>query len=161
VAQDFTWTNLLLKTLTTSGQIIGLMFIVMLLYEFLIYWKQSQKIKEKLSFITRFFGMSANALSAWMVGFFIGIAYGAGILFQMNKDHKLTHKDVCLLTISMCVVHALVEDTIFYVVVGANVWWILSVRLLALIVILRLVSRGKFYKKLTWIGLPKQLTVDD
>jgi hypothetical protein len=160
VAQDFTWTNLLLKTLTTAGQIIGLMFAVMLLYEFLIYWKQTQKIKNKLSFITRFFGMSVNALGAWLVGFFIGIAYGAGILFQMNKDHKLTHKDVCLLTISMCVVHALVEDTIFYVVVGANVWWILGVRLLALIIVMRLVSRGDFYKKITWIGLPKQLTID-
>ena len=161
VAQDFTWMNLLLKTLTTAGQIIGLMFIVMLLYEFLIFWKQSHKIKEKFSFITRFFGLSVNALGAWLVGFFIGIAYGAGILFRMNEDHKLSHKDVSLLTISMCVVHALIEDTIFYVVVGANVWWILGVRLLALIVIMRLVSRGEFYKKLTWIGLPKQLTVDN
>ncbi len=42
------------------------------------------------------------------------------------------------------------------VVVGANVWWILGVRLLALIIIMRLVSRGEFYKKLTWIGLPKK-----
>ena len=32
VVRDFTWMNLLLKTLTTSGQIIGLMFVVMLLY---------------------------------------------------------------------------------------------------------------------------------
>ena len=154
-APDFTWINFLMKIGTTSLEIIALMFIVMLVYEFLIFWKQSQKIKEKLNFVTRFFGMSANAIGPWLVGFFIGIAYGAGILFQMNENHQLKHKDVCLLTISMCIVHALVEDTIFYVVVGANVWWILGVRLLALIVILRLVSRGEFYKKLTWIGLPK------
>ena len=155
--QEFSWLNFILRILTTSGQIIGLMLIVMLIYESLIFWKQTHKIKKNLNFITRFFGMSANALGAWLVGFFIGIAYGAGILFQMNKDHKLTHKDVCLLTISMCLVHALVEDTIFYVVVGANVWWILGVRLLALTIILKLVSLGDFYKKITWIGLPKEI----
>lgn len=153
--QDFTWGNHILKVLTTSGQIIGFMFIVMLLYEFLIFWKHSQKIQEKLSFIPRFFGMSANALGVWLVGFFIGIAYGAGILFQMNKEHKLTHKDVCLLTVSMCLAHAMIEDTIFYVVVGANAWWIIGVRLAVLIIILKLVSLGDFYKKITWIGLPK------
>jgi hypothetical protein len=156
-AEEFTWMNFILKILTTAGQIIALMSIVMLVYELLIYWKQTHTIKRKLNFITRFFGMSANALGAWLVGFFIGIAYGAGILFQMNKNHKLTHKDISLLTISMCIVHALVEDTIFYVVVGANAWWILGTRLLALIIILRLVSRGEFYKKLTWIGLPKEV----
>jgi hypothetical protein len=156
-AEEFTWMNFILKILTTAGQIIALMSIVMLVYELLIYWKQTHTIKRKLNFITRFFGMSANALGAWLVGFFIGIAYGAGILFQMNKNHKLTHKDISLLTISMCIVHALVEDTIFYVVVGANAWWILGTRLLALIIILRLVSRGDFYKKLTWIGLPKEV----
>jgi hypothetical protein len=156
-AEEFTWMNFILKILTTAGQIIALMSIVMLVYELLIYWKQTHTIKKKLNFITRFFGMSANALGAWLVGFFIGIAYGAGILFQMNKNHKLTHKDISLLTISMCIVHALVEDTIFYVVVGANAWWILGTRLLALIIILRLVSRGEFYKKLTWIGLPKEV----
>jgi hypothetical protein len=155
--EEFTWLNFVLKILTTAGQIIGLMCIVMLVYELLIFWKKTQTVKKKLNFITRFFGMSANALGAWLVGFFIGIAYGAGILFQMNKNHKLTHKDVCLLTISMCLVHALVEDTIFYVVVGANMWWILGTRLLALTIILRLVSRGEFYKKLTWIGLPKEV----
>jgi hypothetical protein len=159
-AEEFTWMNFILKILTTAGQIIALMSIVMLVYELLIYWKQTHTIKKKLNFITRFFGMSANALGAWLVGFFIGIAYGAGILFQMNKNHKLTHKDISLLTISMCIVHALVEDTIFYVVVGANAWWILGTRLLALIIILRLVSRGDFYKKLTWIGLPKEVTSD-
>jgi hypothetical protein len=118
--QDFSWGNHMMKILTTSGQIIGLMMIVMLVYELLLFWKQSSKIKEKLRFLPRFFGMSVNALGTWLVGFFIGIAYGAGILFQMNKDNKLTHKDVCLLTISMCLVHAFIEDTIIYVIVGAN-----------------------------------------
>jgi hypothetical protein len=55
----------------------------------------------------------------------------------------------------MCLVHALVEDTMFYVLVGANMWWILGVRLLLLFMILLLVSRGDFYRKMTWIGLPK------
>ena len=154
--EAFSWGNHILKILTTSGQIIGLMFCVMLVYEYLLYWNKSYIIKEKLGFIPKFFGMSINALGAWLVGFFIGIAYGAGILFKMNEDHKLTHKDICLLTISMCLVHALIEDTIFYVVVGANDWWIVGTRLVAWIVILKLMSIGDVYKKFIWIGLPKE-----
>ena len=155
--QDFSWMNHMIKMLITAGQIIGLMFIVMLLYELMLLWKYSKKIKEKLTFITKFFGMSPAALGPWMVGFFIGIAYGAGILFKMNKDHKLTHKDICLLTIAMCLVHALVEDTMFYVLVGANLWWIVTVRMVLLIAILAVISRGDLYKKLSWIGLPKEI----
>jgi len=154
---EFSWLNHLLKVVTTAGQIIGLMFCVMLVYEYLLYWNKSHIIKEKLGFIPKFFGMSINALGAWLVGFFIGIAYGAGILFKMNEDHKLSHKDICLLTISMCLVHALIEDTIFYVVVGANAWWIVGTRLIAWIVILKLMSIGDVYKKFIWIGLPKEV----
>ena len=154
---EFSWLNHLLKVVTTAGQIIGLMFCVMLVYEFLLYWKNSHIIKEKLGFIPKFFGMSINALGAWLVGFFIGIAYGAGILFKMNEDHKLSHKDICLLTVSMCLVHALIEDTIFYVVVGANAWWIIGVRLTAWLIILKLLSIGNVYKKFIWLGLPKEV----
>ena len=161
VAQEFSWMNFLMKISITSAQIIGLMFVVMLIYESLILWKHSKKIKEKFTIFTRFFGMSSNALGPWMVGFFIGIAYGAGILFRMNKDQQLSHKDISLLTISMCLVHAFVEDTMFFVVVGANLWWIMGVRLLLLIIIMSIVSRGNIYKKLSWIGLPKESTISN
>lgn len=158
--EKFSWMNHLLKILTTSGQIIGLMFCVMLIYEYLLHWNKAHIIKEKLGFIPKFFGMSINALGAWLVGFFIGIAYGAGILYKMNEDNKLSPKDISLLTISMCLVHALIEDTIFFVLIGANVWWILGTRLIAWLVILKLMSIGDVYKKFIWLGLPKEVMSD-
>jgi len=155
-AGDFSWINLLLKVSITGLQIIALMFVIMLIYELLILWKHSAKIKEKLTVFTRMFDMSPAALAPWMVGTFIGIAYGAGILFRLNKDRRLNHKDVCLLTVSMCLVHAVIEDTMIFVLVGANLWWLLGVRVLLMIIILSIISRGKIYKKLTWLGLPKE-----
>lgn len=158
--ETFSWFNLFMKMIVTAGQIIALMFVIMLVYELMLLWKFSRKIKEKLTPVTKAFGMTPAALGPWMVGFFVGIAYGAGILFKMNKDHVLTHKDVCLLTVAMCLAHAVIEDTMVYVVVGANLWWILGVRMILLFSILFLISRGDTYKKLTWIGLPKELKVD-
>ncbi|MBW6458570.1 MAG: hypothetical protein K0B52_05335, partial [FCB group bacterium] len=155
-AGDFSWMNLFLKIGTTAVQIIVLMFFIMLIYELLILWKHSAKIKEKLTVFTRMFDMSPAALAPWMVGTFIGIAYGAGILFRLNKDRRLNHKDVCLLTVSMCLVHAVIEDTMIFVLVGANIWWLLGVRIILMILILSIISRGKIYKKLTWLGLPKE-----
>ncbi|MDZ7821340.1 MAG: hypothetical protein U5N26_05745 [Candidatus Marinimicrobia bacterium] len=152
---DFSWTAHLSGIAVTTLQIVIVMFLVMLVYEFFLYWKHSGKIKEKLTVFTRFFGMSSAALGPWLVGTFIGIAYGAGILFDMNRKHLLTHKDNCLLTASLCLFHAVVEDTVIFVVIGANLWWILGARILSLILIITLLSRNNLYKKFTWAGLPK------
>lgn len=157
----FSWPAFLLKLLTTGGQIILMMFVIMLFYELIILWKYKGLISKKLKGITDFFGMSPAALGPWLVGTFIGIAYGAGILFSINKKHVLTHKDNSLLTLSMCLLHAVVEDTVIFAAIGANIWWILGVRILFLLLILSIIARGDIYKKLTWIGLPKEPAIQD
>ncbi|MDZ7795802.1 MAG: hypothetical protein U5N56_01620 [Candidatus Marinimicrobia bacterium] len=154
--REFSWPDHLTGLLVTGAQIIVLMFVVMLVYEIFLYWNRNKNIREKFSGFTGFFGMSPPALGPWLVGTFIGITYGAGILFNMNRKHQLTHKDNCLLTVSMCLLHAVVEDTIIFVVIGANLWWILGVRTVLVILIISILSRDKLYKKITWIGLPKK-----
>jgi hypothetical protein len=158
---DFTWFTFIMKLLITAGEIILMMFIIMLLYEILILWKHKSRIQEKLQGVTRFFGMSPAALGPWLVGTFIGIAYGAGILFSMNEKHVLTHKDNSILTLSMCLLHAVVEDTVIFLAIGANIWWILGVRIGLLLLLLGLLSRGNTYKKFTWMGLPKSQFTED
>lgn len=152
---EFSWSGLLIKLLVTAGEILLMMFIIMLLYELLMLWKQKYKIKEKLKGLSDFFGMSPAALAPWLVGTFIGIAYGAGILFNINKKHVLDRKDNSLLTLSMCLLHAVVEDSVIFMAIGANIWWILLVRIILFLLILGIAAKGNTYKKLSWVGLPK------
>ncbi|MDD3095977.1 MAG: hypothetical protein PHD63_07020, partial [Candidatus Marinimicrobia bacterium] len=70
-AQSFSWADLLLKILGTAGQILLMMFLIMLFYELVLLWKQRRKIKNAFSGITRFFGMSPSAMRHWVVGTFI------------------------------------------------------------------------------------------
>lgn len=153
---DFTWSSHLLGILRTGVQILLLMSVIMLVYEFMLIWKKGPALKKKLEFLPRALGLSSGALGAWMVGFFIGIAYGAGILFKMHEDNKLTPKDTALLTLALCLVHAVIEDTMIFVVVGANLWWILGVRLILLIIMMFILSRGNTYRHLQWLGLPRE-----
>lgn len=152
---EFSWPGLLMKLLVTAGEIVLMMFVIMLLYELLMLWKHKHKIKDKLKSISDSLGMSPAALAPWLVGTFIGIAYGAGILFNINKKHVLSHKDNSLLTLSMCLLHAVVEDSIIFMAIGANIWWILLVRIVLFLLIIGIAARGNTYKKLSWLGLPK------
>lgn len=160
-AAAFSWPELFLKIFVTAGEILLMMFLIMLLYELVLLWKQRRKIRDAFSGITSFFGMSPSAMGPWLVGTFIGIAYGAGILFSLNKKQVLTHKDNCMLTLSMCLLHAVVEDTVIFAAIGANVFWILGFRILAMFLILSIIAQGKLYRKLTWIGLPKEPAIQD
>lgn len=150
----FSWGSYLYKLALNSVQIIFIMFIIMLVYELITLWKHSKSIKAKLKIIPNMIGFSDNAFTAWVVGLFIGIAYGAGILFQLEKKHKLAHKDICLITIFLCLAHAIIEDTMIFTVIGGNFWYIISIRVFMAFAIVKILSINNLYKKFTWIGLP-------
>ena len=153
---EFSWITSLKGIGITSVQIIVIMFIIMLLYELIILWKYSSIIKSKIKFIPNAIGFSDNAFGPWIVGFFVGIAYGAGVLFQMAKKNVLKHKDKCLITLFLVLAHAVIEDSMLFVVVGGNIFWIIGVRIVMALIIVRTLATKDLYKKFLWIGLPKK-----
>lgn len=154
---EFSWIGAFQSILITCIQIVVLMFIIMLVYELLMLWKHSALIKQKIKFIPNAIGFSDKAFGPWIVGFFIGIAYGAGILFQFAKKHSLSHKDACLTTIFLCLAHAIIEDTMVFVVVGGHFWWIILIRVFMAFIVVRILSIKNLYKKFLWVGLPKKI----
>jgi hypothetical protein len=153
---EFSWVLVFKGLLVTSIQIIVILFFITLGYELLILWKYSSLIKQKIKFLPNTIGFSDNAFGPWIVGFFIGIAYGAGMLFNFAEKKNLTHKDVCLVTIFLCLAHAIIEDTMIFVVVGGNFWWIILTRIFMSFFVVKILSLNNFYKKFLWIGLPKE-----
>ncbi|MFC1752562.1 nucleoside recognition domain-containing protein [Thermoproteota archaeon] len=156
IQPEFSWLATFQSLLMTSIQIIVVLFIITLAYELLMLWKYTSIIKKKVNIIPKAIGFGDTAFGPLIIGFFVGIAYGAGILFQFAEKNILSHKDACLTTIFLCLAHAIIEDTVLFVVVGGNFWWIILIRVTTAFLVVRLLSINDLYKKFLWIGLPKK-----
>jgi spore maturation protein SpmB len=153
--ETFSWTNSIKGMLVTCLQVMALIFVLNFLYELAKQWKYRTQLKVKMQKISSLMGLSPTAMVPWMAGFIFGIVYGAGILFQFAEKNTLTHKDVCLVTVFMVLAHAIVEDTIIFMVLGANFWWLFTTRIVLGFTIMKLLSIKNLYKKFLWIGLTK------
>lgn len=152
----FSWGGALLQIGTTSVQIVIIIFLITFSYELLAGWKHADRVKKRFTGLTTAIGMSDRALAPWLVGVFVGITYGAAMLYQFVEKKQLNHKDACLVTVFLCLAHAIIEDTMLFVVVGGNFWWILLTRVIMAVVVVRLLAMNDLYKRLLWIGLPKE-----
>lgn len=119
--------------------IIPLMIVIQLMRDY----KVLELITKKLSFVSKFFGISKDALFPLIIGFFIGISYGAGAVMEAAQESQLSKKDIFLIGIFLSCCHGYLETTLIFVVIGANFWIMTIVRLLAAIILT--LAFSKFY----------------
>ncbi len=155
-AGAFSWPVYLQGLGISALQILLVIAVIMTLYELMRDWPWAARLSRTFAFIPKWLGYSQNAIVAWLVGFFIGITYGAGILLQLSRENIMSHKDAALITVFLCVAHAIVEDTIFFAFAGGNFWWIIITRTLLAVTIVKIMSINNWYLKFLWIGLPKK-----
>ena len=72
-----------------------------------------------------------------ITGFFIGITYGAGILIKESKN--LNRQQVMAVCCFLMVCHAIIEDTLLFVIFGANIYVLVIFRLILSTIIFFLV----------------------
>lgn len=104
--------------------------------------------------ITRFIGITKNASLPLFIGLIAGITYGAGSIIASYKNNEMTKKDVLLVSIFMCLCHALVEDTLIFATLGANAFIIVIIRffmalIFTIIVNLFLIKKDKKTQTIT------------
>lgn len=121
-----------LSSLLTMAKIIIPLMIVM---EVLKDAKVLEKVSEKLKPIARFYNISNGAVFPLLVGIFFGLAYGAGVIIESAEDNNLGSKDLYTIIIFLIICHAIVEDTLIFTVVGANLWLLFFTRLIVAIII--------------------------
>ncbi|MEM2919096.1 MAG: nucleoside recognition domain-containing protein [Candidatus Altiarchaeota archaeon] len=150
--EKFSWLKTIEGIFSTCIQIFLILSVIMLIYEIFMFFRLS-KIAKKLMAIQRLSGISYNAFPPWIVGLFIGLLYGAGLLFQFEKNKKINKRDGCLLTIFLVLAHAIIEDTMIFAVLGANFFWAVAVRISIAFLFTRILATRDLYKKFLWIGL--------
>lgn len=75
-------------------------------------------------------------------GTILGITYGAGILISEYENATMSIKDVWFVGTFLMICHAIIEDTLLFVIFGANPWVIVSLRVLFALVFALIIARG-------------------
>jgi hypothetical protein len=70
-----------------------------------------------------------------LVGIFLGITYGAGILIQEAKNGTISKDDLFFIGTFLMICHAIIEDTLLFVIFGADFTMVIVVRTIAAIVV--------------------------
>lgn len=80
------------------------------------------------------------------VGTFLGITYGAGILIKEVQSGAIPKEDIFYIATFLMICHAIIEDTLLYVIFGADFTMVVAIRTIGAIVItwalLKLYQKG-------------------
>ncbi len=114
----------LYNSMILSIKIIILIVFIIFLMDFIksinIIKKYQQKVSTSFSIIA---------------GLILGITYGAGVLLKEARSGSLSKKDILFIGTFLMICHSIIEDTLLFVIFGANYWIMVLVRIiLALIV---------------------------
>ncbi len=86
-------------------------------------------------------GLGEAAAVPLLAGIVLGILYGAGILIQEARSGRMSPRELFLMTFFLCTCHAVIEDTLLFVVVGGDALWILGPRIVLAVAATALLAR--------------------
>lgn len=109
-------------------KLIIIVTVVVVALEILKTFKVLDYLNNILYFFTKYLGISKSASMPLLIGIFAGISYGAGAIISCYNNKDMSKKDVVLVSTFLCICHALPEDTLLFVSVGAIGWLVLIVR---------------------------------
>ncbi len=111
------------------------------LFELLRYHRIFRRMGEQIDPLMRGLGLSRNAAVPLFTGIFLGIAYGAGIIIRVTQEKQLSRREVFLVGLFLATCHAVIEDTLIFVVIGGNFWIMLGLRLVVALTLTALLAR--------------------
>lgn len=129
-------------SLSSVWNIAIIVFPLMIVMEFAKKYKLMDYISAGLRPLTKFLGVERSAAFPLAVGLIFGLAYGSGVIIQSAQEGEIDKVSLTLVSIFLACCHAVVEDTLLFVAVGANGWLLLGLRTLAAFVVTMLVSRS-------------------
>jgi hypothetical protein len=85
--------------------------------------------------LMRLFGLPLQSSFMWLVANVVGLAWGSAILVEYVKSGKVNKYEANLLNHHIAVSHSLLEDTLLFMAIGVNVFWITFPRIFLAIVV--------------------------
>jgi hypothetical protein len=110
-------------------------------YEFLKKRQQNMG-RKKLSIM----GITGDGLVPLVTGIIIGLTYGAGVIIHSIRAYNIRKKEAFLILLFLSVCHAIIEDTLIFVVIGANGLILIAARFFLAIIITYAVHRSGLFR---------------
>lgn len=79
--------------------------------------------------VVRHVGLDEQSAAPTLVGFLFGLAYGGGVIVRDIRRHGLGRRQVFIMSVFLSMVHAIVEDTLIFLALGASFVWIVGFRI--------------------------------
>jgi hypothetical protein len=109
------------------------MLLVLVAIFIVLEWARRYGLLEKtliaIGALTRFMGLKREAGMPWLAGNVFGVVFGAGVITESVREGHLDSKQVTLVATFLALCHGLFEDTAIFMVMGANIFWILVPRI--------------------------------
>ena len=112
------------SALTLSIKIILLITILIFIMDFI---KTRKFIQQSAKNVSKGFSI--------VVGIFLGITYGAGILINEAKSGSISKEDLFYIGTFLMICHAIIEDTLLFVIFGADFTMVIAIRTIAAIIL--------------------------
>ncbi len=74
-------------------------------------------------------GLPARGAVTMASGLLFGLAFGAGVILEQARQERFTRRELTLMVLFLSACHAIVEDTLIFVPLGINVFYLLLARL--------------------------------
>jgi len=111
------------------------------LFEVLRYHPFFRRAGRAVDPLMRGMGLSREAAVPLFTGIFLGIAYGAGIIIRVAQEKQLPRRELFLMGLFLATCHAVVEDTLIFVVIGGDGVIMLGVRICLAVLLTALLAR--------------------
>lgn len=111
--------------------------------------------------LVRIFQMPKEACLPLLAGLIFGIAYGAGVIIQSVREGHLSLRDIYIINTFLIICHSIIEDTILFVAIGANIWLILFPRIIGAVVVCYIISHIYKPVEVSVVPIPGQTQSSD
>ncbi|MBT2786200.1 MULTISPECIES: nucleoside recognition domain-containing protein [unclassified Halomonas] len=91
--------------------------------------------------LLKLLGIGRSAANVTVIGFTLGLSYGAGLLIRDVQNGVLSKRDSTLALCFLGLCHSVIEDTLLILMLGADVVGILWARLLFAVVVVAVIAR--------------------
>ena len=136
--------NSIINSAILSVKVIILITLLIFIMDFI---KSRKFIEESKKNVSKGFSIS--------VGVILGITYGAGILIKEVESGKISKNDIFYIGTFLMICHAIIEDTLLFVIFGADFTAVIVIRTIAAIVFSYILLLG--YKNLNTNGKIKEI----
>lgn len=126
-------TDLLRTFLTGSADLLLRVFLIvvpiMVVLEVFEGTRMFRAVVRAWARVVRHVGLDERSAAPTLIGFLFGLAYGGGVIVRDVRRHDIGRRQVFIMSTFLSMVHAVVEDSLIFIALGAGVVWIVGFRI--------------------------------